>query len=41
MSFEQIGDMLVVAVSVVIAIIFYVYSKIRLLLIKKLCKAMH
>lgn len=35
MSFEQIGDMLVVAVSVVIAIIFYVYSKNKIAIDKK------
>ena len=35
MSFEQIGDMLVVAVSVVIAIIFYVYSKNKIAIGKK------
>lgn len=35
MSFEQIGDMLVVAVSVVIAIIFYVYSKNKIVIDKK------
>lgn len=35
MNFEQIGDMLVVAVSVVIAIIFYVYSKDKIAIDKK------
>lgn len=35
MSFEQIGDMLVVAVSVVIAIIVYVYSKNKIAIDKK------
>ena len=35
MSFEQIGDMLVVAVSVVIAIIIYVYSKNKIAIDKE------